>query len=196
MESLASGAVDIPGFLLAVDWTRNTGIAAYALAALAAARAAAGARRPGTGPGRWFWGGVATLFAALTLDVVTNFRFQATGWLRTVVGSLGRLGDKALVQWISVAVLALLAVAAGVVVLRTVTRAGAAARAGSLLAVMTWCAEVVSLHDLSRFLYRGLGPLPLVAWCWVLAGLLVISSAMRAQRRQRDSSSEAALSRA
>jgi hypothetical protein len=188
MDTSAARFVDIPGLLLATDWIRVTGIAAYSAAALTAALAGLAATRDRSeNPGPRFWLPVAALFTLLAVDVATSFRFEVAKPVRAWLRQTGGPVDRSFVQAASFAFLGALIL--GAIALLWLRRRGPGRLAllGASLAVAVWVAEAISDHELSKVVYRAYGPLPLCAWLWILAALLVLvqaaGSAFRRSRR-------------
>jgi hypothetical protein len=86
--------------------------------------------------------------------------------------------------------LATVAAAGGVLGLLVVARAGKWSVAGraawlaTMLSLVLFLTETISLHGLDAVLYRPLGPIAVLGWLWILLGLAISLSARAKLRLQ------------
>lgn len=174
----------LPSFLATTpDYTRITGIVAYAAAALACGLAAGKAARRGGARRAVFWLSVGLLQAALAAEVPLGFRFRLTEDFRVLFRRYGWMRDKYPVQQLVLAALAVVALGTLLLGLRAARGPGRRlAWLGIVIAVAAWLAEVVSYHYLAPILYLRTGPVVLICLAWCLAAGLVIAGAAREVR--------------
>jgi len=152
--------------------TRATGIVAYAVAAACSAIAWASARRVRV---------VSRLAASLTaieslllIDMIVNARWMLHDMFATAAQRRHEYDLRHLPQSLFVTVLAGILLVSLIYVARLYrARIGAVlAISGALLSLITWCIEVVSLHQVDAILYYQVGDLMAVSLIWFVASLL------------------------
>jgi hypothetical protein len=152
--------------------TRATGIAAYAVAATCSGIAWARERRVQA---------ISSLAASLTaieslllIDMIVNIRWILHDMFATAAQRRHEYNLRHLPQLLFVAILVGILLAGLISTARLYSaRIGAAlAVSGALLSVITWCVEVVSLHQVDAILYYQVGNLMAVSLIWVVASLL------------------------
>jgi hypothetical protein len=152
--------------------TRAIGIAAYAVAASCSAIACARARGLQT---------VSKLAASLTalefgllIDMIVNGRWMLHDMLENIARRRHEYDLRRLPQSILVAILVGALFTGLLFTLRRCrARIGALlAVSGILLSLVSWCIEVVSLHQVDAILYHPVGKLMAISFVWLLACMM------------------------
>lgn len=164
------------------DATQLVGLAAFAGAALACARAAAAA----LGSPKWLWRGLAGAHVAMGIDVLLGLRYRVHDFadaLLQMQGLYASRGEGQLGLLIAAACLA-----AGAVVAMTRSRGLDAWAIGAALAtavgVWLFVVETISLHGLDAVMYAPAGPIRVIGWCWAAVCVGVMVPAWRAVPRR------------
>jgi hypothetical protein len=152
--------------------TRATGIAAYAVAA--ACSAIAWARAHGMQVVSKLAASLTVIESLLLIDMIVNARWILHDMFATAAQRRHEYDLRHLPQSLVVAVLVGILLMGLIYTARLYrARIGAIlAVSGALLSLVTWCIEVVSLHQVDAILYHPVGNLMAVSLGWVLASLL------------------------
>jgi hypothetical protein len=147
--------------------TQLLGMLSFSLTTLACLLAA---RRS---PNARIWKVLTFLNALFLVEIIVGFRFRVLDWARTLLQDKGEYlqlhgKDQA------VAILALAAAAAITMLLFLfLSRIGTtAARVGASLTIVLlvlFAIETISLHEIDAIFYLRIGPVLLVGWLWVVA---------------------------
>ncbi len=163
-----------------LDLTREFGMTAYGLAALACLAAARRGRRV-------FWGGLGLLHVLLAFEVDSGLRFKVTLRFRSLLREVSARAKFDLQLSALLGVCLFLAAAAWLAV-RVTRRRGwsqGITIPGTALSIAAWLTEAISLHGTAPLLYRHVGPAAVVGWVWVLGGSLVLAGGMAFALRGR-----------
>ena len=157
------------------DWmnpTRACGLAAYGAATLCCGIAWVRSRSfPKTSsPAGW----LTLLEAALLLDMAFNGRWLLHQFFVDVAQHHNEYAARRAPQVVVDTLLVALLFFAAFRALRRFRKSPAALLAvlGGMLSIFTWCAEVVSLHQVDSILYHPVGPWMAVCFLWVSACLV------------------------
>ncbi len=151
--------------------TQVAGLLAFAASTLTCAWAA---RR--RSDARWHWLWLAALHALLWIDTLLNMRHHLHDLANQALLAAGWYGSRV---WLQAALLAVL-LAFAMLAWRARPRAGLAWSATFMLMALLLL-ELISWHQSDRVLYARIGPLLLIAYGWIAAAAVVVSSALRAR---------------
>jgi hypothetical protein len=166
-----------------INATQIAGMASFGIAAILSVANWQAARS-----GKRQWGAISVIAAMLAAECVVGLRHRAhavaTDWL--VAHDL--YGARNTPQEYLIAAVAL----AGFILLLIMAARGskrtAAYRAAWLATIMSlvlFLTETVSLHGFDAALYRALGPLAVIGWLWIVLGSAISLSARAETRRTR-----------
>ena len=156
--------------------TQATGVLAFGLAALTALLAA----RTPTVAARRSWAWIGAVHLALVAEILVELRYVSHDTIDMALVALGWHESRRVWQ---VALLLILFATAGWAWKRwRPERAGSAltrvARVATLIALLNFVIESISLHQIDAVLYRPLGPVLLNGWLWLAEGGLVTVCAL------------------
>ena len=169
------------------DWltpTRFSGIAAYGLASACCGVAWAKTRTRSRSISRiaaW----LAAIEILLLLDILTNFRWMLHGFFADFAARHHEYDSRRPPQAILDALLVvLLAVGIGYARRRfRITVGLSMAVCGAMISTITWCVEIVSLHQVDTILYRPIGRWMAISLIWASASAITSAGILFASRR-------------
>jgi hypothetical protein len=151
--------------------TRAAGMAAYGVATLCCGIAWVRNRRlPKVSPA----GGLTLLEGALLLDMVFNIRWLLHQFFVDVAQHHNEYAARRAPQVVADTLLVALLCLAAFPALRRFRNSPAALLAvfGGMLSIFTWCAEVISLHQVDTILYHPVERWMAVSFLWIAACLM------------------------
>ncbi len=138
-----------------------------------------------------FWRWLAVLYLLFAVEIGLGGRHLFHLKVNDVMQSVGIYADRAIVQWILIAVLISVLLlflsryraSLGMISYGALWRSIAGVATGLLL--LLFVIELISVHEIDAFIYQTLFGVMLIGWMWAALAIVVASAAFLDKRRMR-----------